>query len=270
MKADQPIGIFDSGIGGLTAANAILQHLPQENLIYFGDSLHFPYGEKTEESIRAYSIQISDFLLSAGCKSIVIACNSASASAFEAVKAHVGNRALVVDVITPTVYYIEKHLHDLKTVGVIGTRRTIESKAYELGLKAANPELQIKAMATPLLAPMIEEGFVADEVSRIVTKKYLNHPQLQHLDALILACTHYPLIKGDIEAYYNYQVDVLDTPTVIAEYIKDKLGAKGLLSTTPQPEHHFYVSKMTDTFQHTSQLFFSQPFQLQEHNIFED
>lgn len=270
MTAEQPIGFFDSGIGGFTVANAVLRALPNEKIIYFADSLHFPYGEKSASEIQSYSLKIAEFLLEQQCKCIVIACNSASASSYAKVKEFVGDKALVVDVIDPTVYYVNKYLKDIASIGVIATRRTIQSKAYANGLEVANPNLEVHSLATPLLAPMIEEGFINDEVSQEVIKKYLSHPQLNNIEALILACTHYPFIKTEIEQFYQHKTAVIDTPTVVAEYLKVVLKEKNLLSTTPEKidAHKFYVSSYNQTIDETSARFFNHQFRIQEKNIF--
>lgn len=271
MKNNQPIGFFDSGIGGLTVANAVLKALPNEQIVYYGDSLHFPYGEKSPNEIIDYSIKISDFLLkNHQCKCIIIACNTASASAFESVKSYVGHQALVINVIEPTVYYIQKHLAQIKSIGIIATRGTIKSNAYQTQLQKNIPHLLTQGLATPLLAPMIEEGFINDEVSQSVIKQYLSHPTLHNIEALILACTHYPLIKDEIEQYYNDAVPVLDTPTVVAEYLTDTLQTNNLLNSQPQNQdnHQFYVSEHTETIEANVQKLFKYNYHLIEHSVF--
>ncbi|MFM7053711.1 MAG: glutamate racemase, partial [Bacteroidota bacterium] len=150
-----PIGIFDSGIGGLTVADAILKQMPAEYIVYFGDTAHMPYGEKSADAIRAYAIRITDFLLENGCKAIVIACNSASSVAYETVKLHAAGRAVVLDVINPVVEKVSS-LKKVQQVGVIGTRATIRSNAYAQGITSKAPDKKVSSLATPLLAPMIE------------------------------------------------------------------------------------------------------------------
>ena len=270
MNAEQPIGFFDSGIGGLTVANAVLKALPNERIIYFGDSLHFPYGEKSAKEIQSYSITIANYLLQQNCKCIVIACNTASAAAYKAVKEYIGDKAIVVDVIDPTVYYVKKYLSHIENIGVIATRSTIKSGAYAIGLKEENNKLNVASVATPLLAPMIEEGFVDDNVSKAVIEKYLSNEQLQQVEALVLACTHYPFIKTEIEEFYNNNISVIDTPTVIAEFLKDTLSKKDLLSKSEEPfsAHQFFVSELNQTIEQTAERFFDHQFQLKENNIF--
>ncbi|HZY25616.1 MAG TPA: glutamate racemase, partial [Bacteroidales bacterium] len=186
----QPIGIFDSGVGGLTVAHAIKQILPGESLIYFGDTAHLPYGDKSAESIRNYSQRITEFLLEHDSKVIVIACNSASASAFDSLKGKFGKTTILIDVIDPVVDYLSTR--NFNKIGVIGTKRTISSGTYELKIKEKSPSTQVISMATPLIVPMIEEGFIFDDISNAIIRTYLSSESLDGIQALILGCTHYP------------------------------------------------------------------------------
>jgi len=194
---DKPVGIFDSGVGGLTVANAIRNKMPGEQIIYFGDTFHLPYGDKSRESVQYYSTRITDFLLDFNCKVILIACNTASASAYEEVKNHAGKRAVVFNVIDPVVKYVRDNFEGGK-IGVIGTKGTINSGTYQTKLKESLPDLEVAAVATPLLVPMIEEGFIFDDISNAIIRTYLTNPQLEDIKTLILGCTHYPIIKRQI------------------------------------------------------------------------
>ncbi len=262
----QPIGIFDSGIGGLTVASAIHKHLPGETLIYFGDTAHLPYGDKAPESIRSYSIKIADFLLSQGCKTIVIACNTASAIAYETVKKHVGTQALVFDVINPVVEEVSR-MKKIKHVGVIGTRATIKSNAYAVGINYANPGLKVSSLATPLLAPMIEEGFFNNNISRTIINSYLSRPKIKKIDAIILACTHYPLIKPEIEEYYNKGINIVDSADIVANKVKTILGKKLLLNKGKAGNHRFYISDFTTSFEKSTKIFFNGRLKLEHKNL---
>jgi len=210
LQAQAPIGIFDSGTGGLTVAHAIQQILPRESFIYFGDTAHFPYGDKSEATIQANSVKIADVLLRKGCKVIVIACNSASSAAYELLKEYVRQQAHVINVIDPMVQLIGQQFKG-KAVGLIGTKRTVQSDVYGRKIHQLNKDITLKSLATPLLAPMIEEGFFNNHISHEVIARYLGDPVLQSIEALILACTHYPLIKKEIENYYNHAIPVLDS-----------------------------------------------------------
>jgi glutamate racemase len=267
LNADQPIGLFDSGIGGLTVAKAIKERLPKEKLIYFGDTAHLPYGDKSPDSIKYYAIRIAQFLLDNNCKMIVIACNTASALAYDTVKDFVGKRALVVNVIDPVVKKITAE-KKIKSIGVIGTKGTIKSGIHAKKLTEANKALQVHGLATPLLVPMIEEGFFNNKISRAVIDSYLSRPKLKKIDALILGCTHYPLIKNEIEGIYQGKIPLIDSADEVAKYVHHLLQIHKLLNTSSKkPVHRFYVSDYTDAFEKNTNFFFSEKIKLEEARI---
>jgi glutamate racemase len=267
-RASQPIGIFDSGIGGLTVAHAIQQALPHERMIYFGDTAHLPYGDKSEAAIQAYSIKIADVLLKMNCKVIVIACNSASSAAYELLKEYVGQRAHIVNVIDPMVELVTQRFTG-KKVGLIGTKRTVQSGVYRRKIDEANQEIELHQVATPLLVHMIEEGFFHNRISHDVIDQYLSDPSLQHIDALILACTHYPLIKKEISEYYQHRVSVLDSSEQVADSLQRYLSGAGLLNSELHPTHQFLVSDYTDSFEASTKLFFGELVHLEKHRLWE-
>src|SRR6056297_1908451 len=162
-NSEQPIGVFDSGVGGLTVASAIKQVLPGENLIYFGDTAHLPYGDKSEETIINYSKHIADFLIQKNVKVVLIACNTASAIAYNELRRYLDDRILIVNVIDPVVNYVAAHYTGTK-IGVIGTKGTINSGMYESKIVENDESVQVASLATPLFVPMIEEGFVYDDI----------------------------------------------------------------------------------------------------------
>jgi glutamate racemase len=262
----QPIGIFDSGIGGLTVAYAIRNLLPHERIVYFGDTAHLPYGDKSEAAIQAYSIKIADVLLKKGCKVIVIACHSASSAAYELLKEYVRKEAHVINVIDPMVKWVVDH-HPGKNIGLIGTKRTVQSGVYGRKIAQAHPHTRLKALATPLLAPMVEEGFFNNQISHEIIAKYLGDEQLADIDALILACTHYPLIKKEISAYYQQALPILDSSVVVAQALHDYLATAGLRNADLHPEHHFFVSDYTEAFEASTRLFFGEQVKLEQHRL---
>jgi glutamate racemase len=184
MQTNAPIGIFDSGIGGLTVAHAIKKELPNENLIYFGDTAHLPYGDKSTATIQAYAVKIADFFLKQKCKVIVIACNSASAAANDLLKEYVASRASIINVIDPMVAYVATELAH-KKVGIIGTKQTVNSNIYARSILKMNNSIQVKSLATPLLVPMIEEGFLRNTIAHDVINKYLGNATISHIDAVV-------------------------------------------------------------------------------------
>jgi glutamate racemase len=263
--AHQPIGIFDSGIGGLTVANAIHHYLPEEHLIYFGDTAHLPYGDKSADAIRYYSLKISKFLLEQDCKMIIIACNTASSAAYDMLLDFFEGKALFVNVVDPLVHAVIARGH--QNVGVIATKATINSSTYRNKIKSINQKIKVNQLATPLLAPMIEEGFYSGKISQSVIENYLSHPDLEHIDALLLACTHYPLIKKEIEAYYGGQVDVLDSIDVVKDEVERILSEEGLLATAKKSENEFYVSDYTTSFEETAKNFYGEEIKLAAKSI---
>lgn len=265
-QSHNPIGIFDSGIGGLTVARAIRQLLPHESLVYFGDTAHLPYGDKAPESIRNYSIRIADFLLSQQCKMIVIACNTASSIAYESVREHVGNRAFVVDVINPVVDGVTTR-RNLHKIGVIGTRATIRSRAYPRRIRARNPDLKVASLATPLLASMIEEGFFNNSISQTIINDYLSRPGLRGIDSLILACTHYPLIKKEIMEYYSGKIKIVDSAEIVAARVRAILTRAQMLNPSRKASHRFFVSDYTPSFEKSTRIFFGGDVKLKQMNL---
>jgi glutamate racemase len=269
MTPDLPIGIFDSGIGGLTVAQAIAEALPHESLVYFGDTAHLPYGDKSTAAIQAYSVKICDVLLRQRCKLIVIACNSASAAAGELVREYVGSKARVLNVIDPLVQHVGAQYAN-RSVGLIATRQTVSSNVYRKKLDALDRGIQLHALATPLLAPMIEDGFHDSSVSEEVIRSYLSQPDLLGIEALLLGCTHYPLIRPQIEAFYGGRVAVLDGGQVLADEVKRTLTETNLLADGAfPPRHHFYVSDFTRSFEESTRLFFRRPVQLEHYRLWE-
>ena len=265
MSNTNPIGIFDSGIGGLTVANAIHRYLPEEQIIYFGDTAHLPYGDKAPSSIIEYSKTISKFLLKKGVKIIVIACNTASSIAFEHVKKIAGNIP-VINVIDPVVDVVVNE-KKAKIVGVIGTRATIGSGEYESRIKAMNPNIAVRSQSTPLLVPMIEEHIMDDKIGKLVIEKYLSQGILDDIDSLILGCTHYPLIKNLVESYYKGQVNVLDSADIVGKHVMKYIDENNLRAERLSTNHHFYVSDYTDSFEINTRNFFTQQIHLEETNI---
>jgi glutamate racemase len=264
MANQQPIGIFDSGIGGLTVASAIHRLLPKESLVYYGDTAHLPYGDKSQELIAAFSLQITRFLLEEKqCKAIVIACNTASAAAYEPLRDQYKGVIPVINVIDPM---IEAVIADsqINKLGIIATKTTVNSGIYQEKLTRRKPLLPFAAMPTPLLASMIEEGFYDNSISQEVLKTYLNDTQLQGIDALVLACTHYPLIKKEIDAFYQGRVTLFDSADVVAHKLASILAKENLFTDGTTPENEFFVSDYTQAFESATRIFFDHGVKLQK------
>ena len=264
----KPIGIFDSGIGGLTVANRIIRDFPEENIIYFGDTAHLPYGDKSEELIRKYSCRIGEFLIERECKMVVIACNSASSVAYEELVTSYGGRTEFINVVDPAVSAIAA-LNDLSEIGIIGTQRTISSDVYAKRLMHLKGKLKVQSLATPLLAPMIEAGFFNNRISRTVIETYLNDKSLKSIQGLILACTHYPLIKDQIGEFYKGRVRVFDSTDFISKEVGTILDRLQLHNNSKTMKNHFYVSDLTESFEKTTRLFFQEEIVLEYYPLWE-
>lgn len=266
MDKSNPIGLFDSGVGGLTVASALSKAMPNEQLIYFGDTAHFPYGDKSADLVKSYARNITKFLLEHNCKAIIIACNTASSVAFELVKELTSTQAIAFNVVDPVVKHIVEA--DYKKVGIIGTLGTIGSNVYYDKIKSAKPNVKAYSLATPLLAPMIESGFIHGQVSDLVIKQYLENDILEEIESIVLGCTHYPLIKQQIEQLYTSlerKVDVLATNEIAAKFVKRKLEQHQLANPTPNiAPHKFYVSDYTASFEQTSRLFYGAEVELKK------
>lgn len=262
LNAHQPIGIFDSGVGGLTVAKEVKRRLPNENIIYFGDTKHLPYGEKSREAIAEYSTQIVKFLLEKNCKAIVIACNSATANALKEVKEIVGGQVPIIDVINPVAEKVAFEIHN--NIGVIATKATIASGIYKKSIRKHNKFIKVDELATPLLVPAIEEGLKNHPITNAIIYHYLSSKKLKDIETLILGCTHYPLLLDEFKQYYGTRVRIIDSPTIVANELSHILEKNEILNPGGlSAEYHFFVSDITKNFQRISQKIFGKEIQLQ-------
>ena len=270
-----PIGIFDSGIGGLTVARAVCDLLPNESIFYFGDTAHLPYGEKSPELIRKYSTRIALHLVNSGCKAIVVACNSASSNSLRQVVDAVGESIPVIDMVHPVVEAIcseesSESVSDCnKKVGLIGTRATISSGLYKSAVEALNQtrgsSIDLISRPTPLLASAIEEGFYNNTIPGAVLEAYLEDGYFSEVDSMILGCTHYPLVRDEVMSMLPKSVEVIDSPKIVALALKSKLENLGLLNAdSAVSSNRFQVSDLTENFRLGAQRFFSSDIDLEE------
>ena len=242
-------------------ANAIKNKLPNEQLIYFGDTAHLPYGDKSSDAIKFYSLKIAKWLIDRGCKMIVIACNSASAAAYNELLDFYKDVS-IINVVDPLVQAVAKK--EYKKVGVIATKMTVRSNVYQNKLNTINRDLNVAQLATPLLIPMIEEGFHNDQISQSIISTYIGNPAFEQIDALLLACTHFPLIKREIGNFLGNDVDILDSTDVVADEVYRKLESDGLLSKELREPHEFFVSDYTESFADTTNIFYPEHIKLEE------
>jgi glutamate racemase len=271
LPSNSPIGIFDSGIGGLTIARSISALLPEEELIFFGDTAHFPYGNRSARAVKHYSEKIAELFLKRSCKIIVIACNTASSVAYHSLEKKYGNKAVIINVMDPVVKHAVEVIQS-KRIGIIGTKRTISSGTYLRKLRNLSPEIDARSLATPLLAQMIEEGFFDNNISRAVINDYLSRKQLHDIDSLILGCTHYPLIKKEIYEYFKNKIHILDSTDIVAREVKnilDKYDMANKKEEVNSGKRSFYVSDYTNSFQETTKIFFGEMVPLKEFPIWD-
>lgn len=249
-----PIGIFDSGIGGLTVVKAVRNALPDENIIYFGDTARVPYGIKSEETVRSYALEITKFLLERNVKMILIACNTVSATAREQIQNMAGDIP-VLDVITAGSRAAMQFPHH-RRIGVIGTLATISSEAYEKALKTLNNEVSIISEACPLLVPLAEEGWTDNDIARQVVKRYLSKFEKTDIDSLILGCTHYPLFTKTIkEVLHDPSIEIIDSGISIAQMAKNKLEELQILNNEMGGDFQCFVSDRPQRFQELAERF---------------
>lgn len=257
-----PIGVFDSGVGGLTVTRAIVDRLPRESVLYLGDTARVPYGNKSPETIQRYSLRIAARLREGGAKAIVIACNTASAAALERVREE--HRDIPVLGVIEPVCRLAVEMSRSGVVGVIGTRSTVRSGAYPQTLRALQPGLQVLQQDCPLFVPLAEEGWLRGLVPREVARTYLSRFVGTGIDTLLLGCTHYPLMRSVIEdslvELLDEPVQVLDSATATAAALEAVLAESGLLDQRERsPRHHFLVTDDVQSFEATCARFFGAP-----------
>lgn len=251
----RPIGVFDSGVGGLTNVRALMERLPMENIVYFGDTARVPYGVKSRATIEAFTTQIVEFLLQNEVKALVIACNTIAAVAGQKVRQMAGNMP-VLDVISAgaqAALAATKSNH----IGVIATNTTVNSNAYARAIHAANPHTRVHSQACPLFVPLVEEGWLDHEVTRLTAQEYLKPILAEDVDTLVLGCTHYPLLKPLLQREAPH-LHLVDSALTTAEAVAQALETQGLLNDAPGSlgaDYRFYVSDIPLRFQTIGERF---------------
>ena len=254
------IGIFDSGIGGMTVARAIEQLLPDHPLIYFGDIARTPYGPKSPETIIKYSIRNTEFLLEKGAKLIIIACNSASSVATETLRQRF--QVPIIEVISPAVDKAVK-ISKSGRIGVIGTRATVTSNVYQHKIQKSEPDFEVFSMACPLLVPLVEEGWLNKRETKMIIRRYLHPLKDKQIDTLVLGCTHYPLLTDLIQARIGKRVRLIDSSIETAHYAKEYLeNHPQLVPQQADASHTYYTSDSTETARKVATRIFNRPMEL--------
>lgn len=248
VKKTAPIGVFDSGVGGLTVAREIMRNLPKEDIVYFGDTARVPYGSKSKDNIIRYSRQIIHFLQTKGVKAIVIACNTASALALDTVKDEFD--IPIIGVVEPGAR-AALAVTENKKIGVIGTEATVRSSMYEKIIQGINPEVSVIGKACPLFVPLVEEGFKKHQVTDEIIDYYLASLKQSDIDALILGCTHYPLLRSKIKEYVGEKITLVNPAYETALDLKRILQEMDMENPDIEGDHgsySFYVSDAADKF----------------------
>lgn len=254
---ERAIGIFDSGVGGLTVLRELLRQLPHEELVYLGDTARVPYGTKSPQTVGRYAREAARFLVSQRVKLLVIACNTASAVALDDLAAV--HRLPVVGVIEPGA---RKAVEVTRTgrIGVIGTEGTIRSRAYERALRTLNPEVEVHTAPCPLFVPLAEEGWAEHPVARLTATEYLAPLLRQGIDTLVLGCTHYPLLKQVLQEVVGAHVQLIDSAAETAKTVASLLAAQGLQGHASLPAGpRFFVTDVAERFERVGGAFLGAP-----------
>ena len=244
---NRPIGFFDSGLGGLTCIPNLFSELPQERVIYFGDTARTPYGSKAASTIRHYATQIADFLASKDVKMMVIACNTITATCLDELRARFPYM-LIVGIIKPAAVRVASICDEFSRIGVIATKVTIASDDYNTMIKAQNPYLKVYSKATPAFVPLIEEGIIDNEIMNLTIRYYLDDFISENsIDTLVLGCTHYPIIRKNIHTIYP-QLKIINPSYEIIPRIEEILRGKDMLAVENDRENIFYASDLSENF----------------------
>lgn len=245
MSLNAPIGVFDSGVGGLTVAREIMRQMPQEQIIYFGDTARVPYGSKSKDTIIGFSRQIAKFLLTRNVKAIVIACNTASSFALDTIQKEFP--IPVFGVVRPGAIAAANTTKSGK-IGIIGTEGTVNSGIYTHTLAELHPSVQVYEKACPLFVPLVEEGWLYDSVTIEIAERYLNELQGYDIDTLVLGCTHYPLLRHTVQKVMGPNVKLVNPAYETAKQVKTVLMEQNIECSCQQQHHKFYVSDAAEKF----------------------
>lgn len=243
MKNDLPIGIFDSGVGGLTVMKEITKLLPNEPILYLGDTAHLPYGDKCRAAVVCFSKKCAASLLQKGIKLLVVACNTATALALEEMQRDLS--IPVVGVIQPAIS--QAILYPFRKIAVIATRATVASNIYQQALHKRAPKAELKAIACPLLVPLVEEGLIDHPATRLILHEYLS-PLRGEAELVILGCTHYPILKKAIQEYLGESTELIDSAYACAREVQDTLQRFDLFAKRAKRSHAFFCTELVEKF----------------------
>ena len=243
---ERPVGVFDSGVGGLTVVSELFRVLPREDIVYFGDTAHLPYGSKSKEAVVRFSLDIANFLKKEKVKIIVVACSTASSLALSSLRENM--ELPVIGVIEPGAQAAIDTTRNFR-IGVIGTEGTINSRAFEDALKRIDKKVKVFSQACPLFVPLVEEGWLDEPETLQIAKKYLSPLRDKGIDTLILGCTHYPLLKGLLSRIMEKKVSLIDTAEATAKVVERTLSEENLLTNANRKAvYKFFVSDDPEKF----------------------
>lgn len=248
MDRNAPIGVFDSGVGGLTVAREIMRQMPEERMVYFGDTARVPYGNKSQETVIRYSRQIIRFLQTQNVKAIVIACNTATACALEAVE-----KDLDIPIIGVIKAGAKAAVEATKNgkIGIIGTEATVRSGVYTEIMYEMNPAIEVTGKACPLFVPLVEEGLLHDSVTDEIASRYMSSLKSKYIDTLVMGCTHYPLLRSTLKRIMGEDVSLINPAYETALELKELLEKNNMMcipGAVPGEQHRFFVSDMAEKF----------------------
>ena len=257
MEKEKPIGVFDSGIGGLTVVKRLASYLPREDIIYFGDTARVPYGSKSNDTIIEYGLQDAKFLMHKNIKTLVVACNTVSSVALDNLKNKFG--IPIIGMIEPGAKMASQGTKN-KKIGIIGTRSTISNQAYSKKIKSLDPTIHVFEHACPLFVPLAEEGWVNHKATYEIASEYLSELIKIGVDTLVLGCTHYPILAEVIQSIIGQDVKLIDSGIAAAESVKEELDRYNLNSNkSSQGNQSFYVSDIPLKFKELAELFLGKP-----------
>lgn len=244
---NKPIGIFDSGLGGLTCITPLIKALPKEHILYFGDTARTPYGSKSPQTICEFSLQIAEFLIRNGAKMLVIACNTISSVALDLLKKQYP-QIPILGIIEPAAQRITQICTPENSIGIIGTKATIQSKAYEKAIAKYRNDFNLHTLSCAAFVPLIEEGIIQNEIMDLTIHHYLDDFVAYHkIDTLVLGCTHYPLIRENLTKSFP-SLEIINPSETIVAAIKDVLEKEDLLAASAEGDHTFYASDLSENF----------------------
>ncbi|MGI6257356.1 MAG: glutamate racemase [Anaerovoracaceae bacterium] len=244
---NRPIGFFDSGLGGLTCIPHLMERLPEEKIVYFGDTARTPYGSKAVSTIRTFSTQITDFLIKKNVKMVIIACNTVSATCLPQLRERYPDIP-ILGIIQPAAEKVARVCGGMNRIGIIGTKVTVTSHTYRELIRQLNPDLEIFEAPCPAFVPLIEEGIINSDIMDLTIRHYMSDFILENrLDTLVLGCTHYPLIRHHIERMYA-NLHIIDPSEEIVDNLEGVLSQKDMMAGPSDLENVFYASDLSDNF----------------------